>query len=90
MAVTSNSKHPEEAQAFLAFVRSEEAQQIFVENGYRPVVDGIEGGDDFPQPSGLFTIADLGGWPDVVTKFFDLEKGIVTEIERDLGVSVEK
>ena len=90
-AITSNSKHPKEAQAFLDFIHSEEAQKIFAENGYRPVVEGADtGGQDFPVPSGLFTIADLGGWADVTTKFFDPEKGIVTEIERNLGVSVEK
>ena len=48
------------------------------------------GGQDFKEPAGLFTIADFGGWADVTTKFFDAEKGIVTEIERNLGVSVEK
>lgn len=90
-AVTSTSEHPEEAQAFLDFVRGEEAQKIFAENGYRPVLEEADAaGQDFPQPPGLFTIADLGGWPDVTTKFFDAEKGVVTEIERNLGVSVEK
>ena len=90
-AVTSNSKHPKEAKAFLDFVRSDEAQKIFAENGYRPVSKTADtAGQDFPTPSGLFTIQDLGGWADVATKFFDPEKGIVTEIERDLGVSVEK
>ena len=90
-AVTSNSKHPKEAKAFLDFVRSDEAQKIFAENGYRPVSQTADtAGQDFPTPSGLFTIQDLGGWADVATKFFDPEKGIVTEIERDLGVSVEK
>jgi len=90
-AVTSNSKHPKEAKAFLDFVRSDEAQKIFAENGYRPVSKTADtAGQDFPTPPGLFTIQDLGGWADVATKFFDPEKGIVTEIERDLGVSVEK
>ena len=55
------------------------------------MVEGADtGGQDFPTPPGLFTIADLGGWADVTTKFFDPDKGIVTEIERNLGVSVEK
>jgi sulfate/thiosulfate transport system substrate-binding protein len=90
-AVTKNSKHPKEAKAFLDFVRSPEAQKIFAENGYRPVVEGADtAGQDFPTPSGLFTIADLGGWPEVATKYFDVDKGIVTDIERKLGVSVEK
>ena len=39
-------------------------------------------------PSSLFTIADLGGWPDVATKFFDAKTGIVAAIEKDIGVAV--
>lgn len=90
-AITSTTKHPKEAQAFLDFVRGPEAQKIFAENGYRPTnPDAGTAGQDFPQPPNLFTIADLGGWADVVTKFFDPDKGIVTDIERNLGVSVEK
>jgi sulfate/thiosulfate-binding protein len=90
-AVTKNSKHPKEAKAFLDFVHSPEAQKIFAANGYRPVVDGADtAGQKFPTPSGLFTITDLGGWPEVATKYFDVDKGIVTAIERRLGVSVEK
>jgi sulfate/thiosulfate transport system substrate-binding protein len=90
-AVTSSSKHPKEAKAFLDFVRSDEAQKIFAENGYRPVSESADtAGQDFPTPPGLFTIQDLGGWAEVATKFFDPDKGIVTDIERKLGVSVEK
>ena len=90
-AITSTTKHPKEAQAFLDFVRGPEAQAIFAKNGYRPTLEGADtSSQDFVEPSGLFTIADLGGWADVTTKFFDAEKGIVTEIERNLGVSVEK
>jgi sulfate/thiosulfate transport system substrate-binding protein len=90
-AVTSSSKHPKEAKAFLDFVRSDDAQKIFAENGYRPVSESADtAGQDFPAPPGLFTIQDLGGWAEVATKFFDPEKGIVTDIERKLGVSVEK
>jgi sulfate transport system substrate-binding protein len=90
-AITSNSKHPKEAKAFLDFVRSDEAQKIFAENGYRPVSKTADtAGQDFPTPPGLFTIQDLGGWDAVATKYFDVDKGIVTGIERSLGVSVEK
>jgi sulfate/thiosulfate-binding protein len=90
-AVTANSKHPKQAKAFLDFVRSDAGQKIFASNGYRPVSKSADtAGQDFPTPSGLFTIADLGGWPTVATKFFDPDKGSVTAIERKLGVSVEK
>jgi sulfate/thiosulfate-binding protein len=90
-AVTANSKHPKEAKAFLDFAHTPEAQKIFAQNGYRPVVKGADtAGQNFPTPSGLFTIADLGGWDAVATKFFDVDAGVVTDIERSLGVSVEK
>ncbi len=90
-AITSTTKHPKEAQAFLDFVRGDEAQKIFAENGYRPTLEGADtAGQDFPEPPGLFTIDDLGGWDEVLVKFFDEENGVVTEIERNLGVSTEK
>ncbi|MEY2583802.1 MAG: sulfate/thiosulfate transport system substrate-binding protein [Ilumatobacteraceae bacterium] len=87
-AVTSATKHPKEARAFLDFVRTPEAQKIFAENGYRPVIDGVTGPFDFPTPSGLFTIADLGGWTDVAKKFFDPKAGIMADVETGIGVSV--
>jgi sulfate transport system substrate-binding protein len=90
-AITSTTKHPKEAQAFLDFVRGDEAQKIFAENGYRPTLEGADtAGQDFPEPPGLFTIDDLGGWDEVLATFFDESKGVVTEIERNLGVSTEK
>lgn len=88
VAITSSSKHPQQAKAFLDFVRSTAAQQIFADNGYRPVVAGVKGKYDFPQPAGLFTISDLGGWSDVSTKFFDPDKGIMAAVEKSVGVSV--
>ena len=52
VAVTSTSKHPEQAKAFLDFVRTPEAQTIFAKNGYRPVIDGVDSPYDFPTPTG--------------------------------------
>src|SRR5215210_3737746 len=40
VAVTSSSKHPEQSKAFLDFVRTPEAQKIFADSGYRPVIAG--------------------------------------------------
>jgi sulfate transport system substrate-binding protein len=87
-AITSTTKHPEQAKAFLDFVRSPQAQQIFAENGYRPVVSDVESPYDFPTPTGLFTIADLGGWTDVTAKFFDPKGSVMSDVEAGIGVSV--
>ena len=44
----------------------------------------------FPEPPGLFTIEDLGGWPDVNDKLFDPTNGSIAKIEESAGVSTEK
>jgi sulfate transport system substrate-binding protein len=43
---------------------------------------------DYPTPPGLFTIADLGGWSSVREEFFDVETGIMADIQRTLGQSL--
>lgn len=52
------------AEAFLAYLRSPEAQAILVAYGFRPLDSGK--GKDVPGlaplPRRLFTMADLGGW----------------------------
>jgi sulfate transport system substrate-binding protein len=53
------------------------------------VVEDVLGEFDYPQPSGLVTIADLGGWGDVRTRFFDREKSIFLDIENELGVPTD-
>jgi sulfate/thiosulfate transport system substrate-binding protein len=85
IAVTKDA--PPAARAFVDFLRSDEAQKIYADKGYRPVVQGV--GPDFPQPSGLFTIEKFGGWGEVKSKFFDPDEGLVAKIEQDLGVSTD-
>jgi sulfate transport system substrate-binding protein len=76
------------AKAFLDFVYTPEAQKIFAETGYRPVVGKVleQYRDKFPTPSDLFTIDDVGGWDEVMTKFFDPDESVMQEIEQSLGV----
>ncbi|HKD97111.1 MAG TPA: sulfate ABC transporter substrate-binding protein, partial [Micromonosporaceae bacterium] len=80
VAVTSTSRHPQQARAFLDFLYTPQAQLIYAQNGYRPVVSGV-GGPSFPTPANLFTIDDLGGWTAVTSKFFDPNTGVVAAIE---------
>jgi sulfate transport system substrate-binding protein len=88
IAVAARSKNPARAGAFVEFLRSEAAQRLYAERGYRPVDPAAAAGAGFPRPKGLFTIKDLGGWSDVNKQFFDKEAGIVAGIERTVGVSV--
>jgi len=77
------------AQDFVKWLWTPEAQQIWADNGYRPVDKSVldKNAKEFPTPSGLFTIEKVGGWDEVTTKFFDETNGIVTKDEQDLGVS---
>jgi sulfate/thiosulfate-binding protein len=89
IAVVSDSKHPEQAQAFVDFVRSEAAQKVFARKGYRSILPELVDAKRYPEPKTLFTIADLGGWPKVMETFFDRDNGIVADIEGDLGAPLE-
>ena len=50
------------AEAFLAFLRSEPAQRILADYGFRPLDPRLDPADRKPLPPHLFTMADLGGW----------------------------
>jgi sulfate/thiosulfate transport system substrate-binding protein len=88
IAVAAKSRNPTEAKAFVDFLRSEPAQKTYAARGYRPVNQAAAASVNFPKPSGLFTIKDMGGWSEVNKRFFDKEGGIVAGIERQVGVSV--
>jgi sulfate/thiosulfate transport system substrate-binding protein len=87
IAVVNESKDPELAQSFVDFLYTPEAQEIFASKGYRPVVEGTAGADEFPTPAKLFEIGKFGGWGKVNDEFFDPEKGIVADIFQSQGKS---
>jgi sulfate/thiosulfate-binding protein len=84
IAVTKDAS--DGAQPFVDFLYTDEGQQAFADAGYRPVVKSVfdKNADKFPVPSGLFTIADFGGWSKVADPFFG-DNGWVIQAEADLG-----
>jgi sulfate/thiosulfate transport system substrate-binding protein len=90
IAVTSDSKNPAAARAFVVFARGEEGQKIFAEKGYRSVREDLVDETTYPAPKNLFTIDDLGGWSTVNDEFFDPEKGVMAAINKDQGFPTEK
>jgi sulfate/thiosulfate transport system substrate-binding protein len=86
IAVTTDAPEPA-AQDFLNFIWSDEGQNIWAENGYRPVNPKLVDEKQFPTPKELFTIDQFGGWSKVNDDFFDDETGSVAKIETELGVS---
>jgi sulfate transport system substrate-binding protein len=85
IAVTKDA--PEAAQKFLDYIWSDQGQELWAENGYRPANKSLVDPKQFPTPEDLFTIAEFGGWEKVNDEFFDDETGSVAEIEKELGVS---
>jgi len=89
IAVLEESSDKQKANEFLRFLRTPAAQQIFADNGYRPVVKSVlrTNAKRYPARPGLFTIDQLGlgGWGTVQTRFFDPDKGIVAAIEHRVG-----
>lgn len=92
IAVTSSTEHSGQARAFVDYVLSPPAQEMFAAWGYRPVNAEVLAAHaaDFPVPRGLFTIGDLGGWPKVNDELFDVEHGAIAKLEDEAGVSTAK
>jgi sulfate/thiosulfate-binding protein len=86
IAVTKEATEPA-AQDFLKFIWSDAGQEIWAENGYRPVNPKLVDPKQFPTPKELFKISQFGGWGKVNDEFFDEETGSVAKIEGELGVS---
>ena len=87
LAVTEDAASSAAAKGFYDYLYTPEAQEIFVSKGYRPVVEGVPGADQFPVPADLFTIADLGGWAQVNDTFFATDGSVMATIEQGLGIT---
>ncbi|MFN3679646.1 sulfate ABC transporter substrate-binding protein [Thermosynechococcus sp.] len=62
----------EVAQAYIDFLYTPQAQEIFAQYGFRPVDPAVLAAhqQEFPPVPTLFTVADLGGWEKVQAQFF--------------------
>jgi sulfate/thiosulfate transport system substrate-binding protein len=89
-AVTSDSKQPTDAKAFLDFLHTQEAQKIYAGKGYRSVIPSLVDKSKYPTPAALFTIDKFGGWSTVNDQFFDPDKGYLASIEKSKGVPTAK
>ena len=90
VAVTKNSDEPQAGQGVprlpLLEAGRADLRRERLPPGERP--DPV--GEAVPDPAGLFTIDDLGGWPTIDKAFFDPTAGKFTAIEKSLGVATSK
>jgi sulfate/thiosulfate-binding protein len=89
LAILEKSAGNQAVQAFYKFLYSPQGQELWAEQGYRPVDLKVYDRHkaDFPIRPQLFTVKYLGGWAKVTPQFFDPQTGIMARIERSLGVS---
>ena len=85
IAMLSNSHNKATAAAFVKFLYTPQAQRLFAETGYRPVVPSALRGFSFPVRPQLFTVKYLGGWPKIEKQFFDPNTGLIAKVEASLG-----
>jgi sulfate/thiosulfate-binding protein len=89
IAVIKTSQNRDAANAFIRWLKTPAAQQVFADRGYRPVVKSVlqKNRKKFPARPGQFTIDQLGlgGWDKVQKDFFDPDTGVLAGIERKVG-----
>lgn len=80
---------PEGRQAaadFIEYLYTPQAQSEFVACGFRSPLEKIARESEMPEVRKLWTVEKrLGSWNKVNTKFFDLDKGILTKILLDVS-----
>ncbi|HZS93980.1 MAG TPA: sulfate ABC transporter substrate-binding protein [Chloroflexota bacterium] len=86
VAVTKEAASPKTANAFVSYLYSRPAQEIFAQMGYWSVIPRVAREFTYPHPKTQFTIRQLGAWPKVQKQFFDPRTGIMAAIERKSGV----
>ena len=71
----------EVAEAFVEFLHSDEAKQVYTDTGFLRSTDEKEaqkGGGQFPPIEDLFTVDEIGGWDALNEELFS-DSGIVTQ-----------
>jgi sulfate transport system substrate-binding protein len=89
IAVLKNSSNRDTANLFIRYVKSDPAQDLFAQYGFRPVDKKIAAkyADKYPSRPGIFKIddKDIGGWRTADKVWFDPNKGRMAQIERAVG-----
>jgi sulfate/thiosulfate-binding protein len=86
-AVVTESKNKKGAEAFLKFLRTDQAQKIYASKGYRSIKPALVDAQKFPKPAKQFEITKFGGWSKVNDDFFDPAEGKIATIFNDQGKS---
>jgi sulfate/thiosulfate transport system substrate-binding protein len=90
IAVIKTSDNKGLATKFVRFTRTPQAQRIFAEYGFRPLLPSVyrEFLEQYPRRPGIFKIGDkyIGGWKAVDKRWFDPDKGLWVGIAKRTGL----
>jgi sulfate transport system substrate-binding protein len=89
IAVLKSSGSKDVANRFIRFVKSDTAQNLFAQYGFRPVNKKVlaKYAEKFPTRPGMFSVDDrvIGGWRNADRVWFDPDTGRMAKIERAVG-----
>jgi sulfate/thiosulfate-binding protein len=89
IAVLKGSPNKDAARKFIRFTKSDVAQNLFAQNGFRPVNPAIlkKYASKYPSRPGIFKVDDktIGGWRAADKRWFDPNHGLMAGIERAVG-----
>ena len=89
VAVLKDSPNKDKANQFIRFLKTQPAQELFAQNGFRPVVKSVleKYRSKYPARPGIFRDKDkiIGGWRHADDVWFDPAKGRMVAIERAVG-----
>jgi sulfate transport system substrate-binding protein len=89
IAVTKSSSNKDKVNQFIRFVKSDTAQDLFAQYGFRPVDKKVLAryASKYPARPGIFRIDDkiIGGWRAADKVWFDPNNGRMVQIERAVG-----
>jgi sulfate/thiosulfate transport system substrate-binding protein len=89
IAVLKTSQNKDLANKFIRFTRSDAAQNLFAQNGFRPVNPTIlkKYASKYPTRPGIFTVNDktIGGWRAADKRWFEPNNGLMAGIEKLVG-----
>jgi sulfate/thiosulfate transport system substrate-binding protein len=90
IALVKTSDDKDLATKFIRFTRTPQAQRIFAQYGFRPLLPSVyqEFVKQYPRRPGIFKISDkyIGGWPAVEKRWFDPDKGLWVGIAKRAGL----
>jgi sulfate/thiosulfate-binding protein len=89
LVVIKKSQNKEKANQFIRFAKTETAQDLFGQYGWRPVnrASARKFASKYPARPGIFKVTDkyFGGWRAADKRWFDTRTGLMVGIEKKVG-----